>query len=53
MAFSAGVRRSFDGWNGVALQQVVVVLLSSTRVERLRCVAVDEKRLRGKGQVGT
>jgi len=42
-AFSVGVRRSFNQWN-VALQQVVVVSLSSTTVESIRYVAVDEKR---------
>ena len=53
MSFSVGIRRGFNRWNGVALQQVEDVLPSSMALERLGNVAIDEKRLRGKGQAGS
>ena len=48
MAFSVGVRQSFNRWDEIGLQQIEEVLLSSTALESLGNVAIDEKRLRGK-----
>jgi hypothetical protein len=50
IAFSVGIRRRFNVWNGVALQQTEDVLLCWTTLERMGNVAIYEKRLRGKGQ---
>ena len=50
MSFSVGVRRGFNWWDGVALQQDEDVFFSSTALERMGNIAIDEKRLRGKGQ---
>ena len=53
MSFSVGVRRQFNLWNGVALQQVEEVLLCWATLERMGDVTIYEnveKRLRGEGQ---
>ena len=53
MTFPVGVRQGFNRWNGVALQQVEDVFLSSTALERMGNIAIDKKRLRGKVRWGT
>jgi hypothetical protein len=52
LAFSVGIRQSFGRWDKFALQQVEEILFSSTRLESLGNVAIDEKTLREKGQGG-
>ena len=53
MAFSVGIRQSFNRWDGVGLEQIEEELLSPTALESLGNIAIDEerKRLRGGGQV--
>jgi hypothetical protein len=50
IAFSVGIRRRFNLWNGVALQQADDVFLCWTTLKRVGNIAIYEKRLRGKGQ---